>query len=254
MRSVRTRPAPAGPAGTYVYGLMAAGSALPEPLDGVGGLPVEVVPLDGFAAVVSPGVDRETFGVPDDLLAHTRVLDRLAERATVIPLAFGTFTPDDLQDQDDIAALAEAYEAAIEAVDGAVQFTLTVRYEQDVALTELVREDPAIARLREQTAGPRGEARQSEKLRLGELVVQGLERKAAADAARILDVLARIARGLVERERRQADEVVEVAALVDRDAEEVFEQRCDELAEAFAGRARFRLVGPQAPYDFVGRG
>jgi Gas vesicle synthesis protein GvpL/GvpF len=252
MSAVRTREARARPADTYVYGLLAArGPALPGSLTGVGARDVEVVTLDGCLALVSEGVDRDAFGLPADLLAHSHVLDEVARTRTVVPVAFGTFIPRDVTASFD--RLREAFDAAVGRVDGAVQFTLTVRYRQDVALAELVREDPRIARLRQQTAGTPEAAFRSAKLQLGELVVQGLDRKAEADAAHVLDALRPLARETAVRDRRQADEVVELAALVDRDRVEAFEAACDGLAATFADRTTVRLLGPQAPYDFVGR-
>jgi hypothetical protein len=253
MSAVRTRGARATQAGTYVYGLLAArGDPLPGSLTGVGGRDVEVARLDGCEALVSEGVDRDAFGLPADLLAHSHVLDEVAHSRTVVPVAFGTFIPQDGREAS-LDRLREAFDAAVARVEGAVQFTLTVRYREDSALAELVREDPRIARLRQQTAGTPESAHRSAKLRLGELVVQGLDRKAQADAARVLGELRPLARETVVRERRQADEVVELAALVDRDRAAEFEAACDHLAGAFAERTTVRLLGPQAPYDFVGR-
>src|SRR4051794_11674822 len=255
MRPVRTRAARSEPADTYVYGLLAADdAALREPVQGVGGRDVEVAAFDGFAALVSTEVDRDEFGLPDDLLAHSRVLDEVARTRTVVPVAFGTFVGRRAEDPPAYDALQRAFLAAVDRVDGAVQYTLTVRYRQDAALAELVREDERIARLRDETAGTPEAALRGAKLRLGELVVQGLDRKAEGDASHILAALTPLIRETAVRERRQADEVLEVAALVDRDLADRFEDECDRIAGELTERASFRVLGPQAPYDFVGRG
>src|SRR3954452_2372865 len=92
MRAVRAQLPRTEQAGTYVYGLLRTSRPdLPAHLQGVGGRPVEVMPLDGCAALVSPDVDRAEFGLPADLLAHTSVLDDVARSQTVVPVAFGTF-------------------------------------------------------------------------------------------------------------------------------------------------------------------
>jgi hypothetical protein len=57
---------------------------------------------------------------------------------------------------------------------------------------------------------------------------------------------------MVVREAGQADDVVELAALVDNGSQMQFERKAENLAKKFAGRITFRLLGPQAPYDFVG--
>ena len=250
MSAVRTRQRWTEQRGTYLYGLVRADEvALPAGLEGVGGRAVEVSPLDGCAALVSADVDRDAFGLPGDLLAHTRTLDEVARSQTVVPVAFGTFVDGD----PDAGSLGRTFTSVVDRVEGAVQLTLTVRYREDVVLGELVQEDRRIAALRRRTAGTPESLLRGERLRLGELVVQGLDRKAEADAERIVGALAPLTREIAVRGRRQADDVVELAALVDRDRAEAFEAVCDGVAAGFSGRARFRLIGPQAPYDFVGR-
>jgi hypothetical protein len=236
----------------YVYGLVAADVDPPEGVPGVAGSAVERRDLgDGVVALVSE-VDVEMLGAADDLLAHAAVLDGLAERTTVVPFAFGSFT--DPEDDETAAALAAGYHRVAPRLDGAVQLTVTARYVEDAVLAELVEEDPEIAALRRRTAGSGPDELRNEKMRLGELVVQGLERKAEADARPILAALEGAAREVAVHERRSADDVIELAALVDRDGAAAFEDVAERLAEQRAGRIRIRLVGPQAPFDFVGEG
>ena len=45
---------------------------------------------------------------------------------------------------------------------------------------------------------------------------------------------------------------MDVAVLVDDDRRDEFEQQLEDLAEAVHERIRLRLVGPVAPFDFVG--
>jgi hypothetical protein len=130
-----------------------------------------------------------------------------------------------------------------------VQYTLGVRYIEDVALAELVREDREIARLREVTR--RNPELRADAMRLGERVVVGLERKAAADAGRLVDGLP-VVRELRRRPREQPEAVLDVTLLVDREAAGDVEGRIEDLARQHADRMRFRLLGPQAPYEFVG--
>ena len=48
------------------------------------------------------------------------------------------------------------------------------------------------------------------------------------------------------------EHVLDVALLVDDDRRAEFEEHLEGLAEAVHERIRLRLVGPVAPYDFVG--
>jgi hypothetical protein len=238
-------------ADVFAYGLVPAGTVLPDGLVGVTRRPVETTTLAGLTAVVSRDVDPAELGLAEDLLAHTRVLDTLALSADVVPLAFGTLLPPPAEAPETFELLRGAYAEASQRVAGAVQWTLTVRYVERTALAELVAEDPRIARLRDATAGTAEHEARSQKLQLGRLVVEGLEAKAARDAEQVLAAVSSMARAVSRRERRQADEMVEVAALVDRDAADRFTEMSEALARGLDQRATVRLLGPQAPYDFV---
>lgn len=233
----------------YLYGIVPAEVVVPSDLVGVSGTAVEAVPM-GAAQLVVSAVEPERFGLASDLVAHSTVLDRLAQTGDVVPMAVGTFIP---MPPDPAAAerLTTAYDRVHPTVAGAVQYALGVRYVEEVALGELVRENREIARLRERTS--RSDGLQAERMRLGELVVTGLERKAEGDAARVVAALPP-ARSMRRRDREQPEAVVDVVALVERDAVDAFERGVEELARQHAGRMRFRLLGPQAPYDFVSGG
>lgn len=230
----------------YLYGLVPAEALIPAGMVGVGGAAVEAVPLGALQLVVS-AVEPERFGLAADLVAHSTVLDGIAESADVVPVAVGTFVP---LPPDDVAVdrLTAAYEQARPRIAGAVQYALTVRYVEEVALAELVHEDREVARLRERTRGNPG--LRAEAMELGERIVTGLQRKAAAEATGVLDALPPV-RELRRRPAEQPDTVVEATMLVDRAAAAGLERALEGLAARHADRMRFRLLGPQAPYEFV---
>lgn len=237
----------AAPTGeVYLYGVLADGVAPARTLRGVGGAEVRAVPVGKGVAVLESDVLPEDVVAADDLLAHAAVLDAVALESTVVPLAFGTFG--DVREGGETAEeLVAAYSRLAPRLQGAVQLTLTARYRQETVLAELVEEDPRIARLRSRSA----EGRRDEQVRLGELVVAGLEAKAAEDGRRIEGTLAPHARELRVHPRSSPDDVIELAALVDRSVVESFEQVAETVAAWGGERMRVRLVGPQAPYDFV---
>jgi hypothetical protein len=180
-------------------------------------------------------------------------LDAIAAAGPVLPMVFGTVVPDaDVLVDEILPSRQDSYAAGLQRVRNAAQFTVRARYVRDVVLAEIVDENPEVARLREATAGLSEEASHFDRVRLGELVVEDLRQKASDDSTVIVNALTPLARELVTRETSQADDVVELAALVDRGSQQQFEQELENLAKKSAGRITFRLLGPQAPYDFVG--
>ncbi|MGW8567687.1 GvpL/GvpF family gas vesicle protein [Isoptericola sp. NPDC055881] len=235
----------------YLYGLVAQGTRPPGDLTGVDGQPVRVVPLEQVAALVSDAPVQRDVGLPDDVRDHARVLDAVAATRPVLPVRFGTLTTDEeLPDAVPQGAQAEHAEA-LRALEGSVQLTVSARYREDAVLAELVAQEPEIRRLRELTRGRSEESTYDARMRLGELVVAGFERRRGGDEQRLVATVAPLARATRMHEVSRTGDIAELALLVRHDDVERLEVALEALAAQVADHMTVRLVGPQAPYDFT---
>jgi len=139
----------------------------------------------------------------------------------------------------------------LSSLEGKVQLNLRATYEPDQVLSELVLQDPRVARLRRRTRDLPPGAHHPDLVRLGEAVSRGLTRKRLEDAGTVLDVVLPDVAAHVVRPGGEYD-VLDAALLVHRDRVSHLEEALEVLAEAVHERFRLRLVGPVAPYDFVG--
>ncbi|GAA4139659.1 GvpL/GvpF family gas vesicle protein [Leifsonia shinshuensis] len=236
----------------YVYGIVRAGTPAPT-LPGVDGEAVGLLTSGEVAVLVTPVAVPGELATPENLLAHSRILDQVAAEHAVLPMAFGTVVPDpDAILNDVLPRMHDEYLAGLQRIEGAAQFTVSARYVEDAVLAEVIDEDPDIARLREATKGRSEDEAHYELIELGRLVSDALARKAAVDARAIAERLTPVTRESLVRDSSRSEDVVEFVALVDREAQPGFERAVESLAAESAGRILFRLLGPQAPYDFVG--
>jgi hypothetical protein len=208
-----------------------------------------------LAAVVSEVDTGRPFGTPDDLKAHAEVLDNLAAALQpVLPFRFGTV----LRDRQAVAeALLDEYgdrlAEGLAELQGKAQFTLKGRYDLDVVLREVLTERPEAQRLRDELSGLPEEAGYYQRVRLGELVSESIAAKRWADAEEVERRLAPLAVAASAGEPAAAEGQADVAFLVEHSRRGAFERAADDLARRWHGRARLRLLGPLAPYDFVPR-
>ncbi len=239
--------------GCYVYAVVDAVTTLPEGLDGLDGAPLRTLVCGEVAAVVSDIAVERGPGRRKDLLAHSSVVDALAAELVVVPVQFGSILPDDESVVTDfLGPDQDTFLGYLEALDGRTQLTLRATYQQDVALAEVVAANPEIADLRRRTRELSEEAGYADRVRLGELVSRAMDAKREDDSAILLDsVLPRVV-DHVARPGNGVDQVVDVALLVDDDRVAELEEHLESLAEAVHERIRLRLMGPMAPYDFVG--
>jgi hypothetical protein len=236
----------------YVYGIVPAGAPVDLVHDAGMGEPVELVvdgPVGALVEVVDP--DRP-LGRRRDLVAHSTVLNTMAEHGPVLPMRFGSV----IQGQTAVAEellrpQRDHFVALLEQVDGSVQFTVRARYVLDTVLAEIVASEPEIAELRRRTADLPEDATHYERIRLGELVARAVDVRRHEDAQMILDRLAPHTDDQVVKEVSGMDNLAEFAFLVQTDGQADLEHAAEVLAEELDGRVRLSLVGPMALYDFV---
>ena len=240
---------------TYVYGLVSADTELPPNLDGLGPSGrVSTIAHERIAAIVSDVPTDRPLGTRDDLIAHERVLDTIAERSAVLPMRFPAVVEEEGVVQELLAPHQERFVEALARVDGLVQFTLKGRYEQDAVLREIAQADEEIMALRERVRDLPEDASYYDRIRLGELVVNAMKQRREADGRRVLERLQPFATDISTRPVAQPDDVLNAAFLVARDQVKQFDDAVEEVGRDLAGRVRFRVVGPLAPYDFVSEG
>ena len=241
-------------AACYVYGVVPAGVALPPGARGIGAPAAEVslVRHGRLAALVS--------GVPAaraarrDLLAHSRLLDGVAATTPVLPVRFGTVLPGERAVAGELLAPRhDQLAAALAALDGCAQFTVKARYVEEAVLREVLAEEPEVARWREVLRDQPGGGTYYQRIQLGELVAAAVARRREADAATLVGRLARHATAVAHHPPADGGTgIADAAFLVERGAWPALEQEAEGIARRWDGRARLRLLGPLAPYDFAG--
>lgn len=239
--------------GYYVYGVVPAATRLPKRLRGLDDLPVELVEYDDIAAAVSSVATDRPPGRRAELLAHSSVVDRLAELGAIVPAQFGSVMADrDSVLTDLLGAGHEHFVDLLHRLTGCRQLNLRASYVEDQVLAEVVRDRPDIAELRRRTRHLAPGSLHPDLVRLGELVAAAMEDKRAVDAAQVLAVVEPRIRDRAVRAGRGVDHVLDVALLVADDQLAALEADLEDLAEGVHERIRLRLAGPTAAYDFVG--
>jgi hypothetical protein len=236
----------------YVYGVVRSDLEIPPDLVGLDDQPVTLVPTGELAVLVSPVQADRAVARRDDLLAHSRVLNAVVIAGEVVPVRFGAILSGAADPAAEVVGpRADYLKSVLDELAGRTQMTLHARYEEQQVLAEIVAESPEIAALRDRTRDAPEDTMLPERVRLGELVMHAMEAKRGSDGPRIVAALLPHAAASNVRQSAGTDQLIDVAFLVDDKQREPFEQAAEDVAEQFAGRARIKLVGPTAPYDFV---
>ncbi len=241
--------------GTYVYGIVPGDVELVPDTEGVGDPPGEVtlVRHGELAALVSEVDISQPLGQPDDLRVHEHLLDStVAAGIPVLPVRFGAVLGDEDAVTDELLAKHhDLFAAALNELEGSAEYVLHGRYVEDVVLREVLTENSAAARLRDQLRDRPGEADQDLRIQLGEIVTSAIEAKRNADTGKAIELLKPHTIASSLRQPTHEQDAVHIAFLVDLNKEDEFDEAVDALGRDWEGRVRLRLRGPLAPYDFV---
>jgi hypothetical protein len=233
--------------GIYVYGIVGGSHPLPPGASGVGEPPatVRLLPAGELAVAVSathPGLRARR----RDLMAHQGLLLTLAQAGPVLPMRFGVVAPDEAAVLADVAARRSEHAGVLERLDDRIEMNIKITPLQD-NLAALIREDPVVRRMREETRRHPG---YEANIRLGEAVVAGLRRRAAVASARLPDRFAKIADDMRPGPDVEGC-VLNASFLVPRREEGRFRGVAERFATEHRDRLDLRLTGPLPCYSFV---
>lgn len=217
--------------------------------------PVDTVPYDGLAAVVSDSPAREYESTRANMLAHQQVQERIMRDFTLLPVRFGTVAHG-VSPIQDLQRLLEKrrreFDQLLAEMEGRIELGLKALWkDQQAVFGEILAHNAPIRGLRDSLQDRPPQATHFDRLRLGEMVKRELDQKRKAEAADLLTPLRQLARRTVENDTVGDRMIVNTAFLADRCREAEFDQAVGQLVERLGQRINFKYVGPVPPYNFV---
>lgn len=241
----------------YVYGIIA--TRTPVTFDAAGvddqGGEVSTVCHRGLGAVVGP-TDRADFGGMTRqealryLVAHQRVVERVMEQFTVVPVKFGTVLPDQTRVRRLLEEWHTLLRSTLEGLADRAQLEVVVTWDLAAVFQEIAAEEE-IARAKARVAGRSPEEVAAARVAVGQLVKASLDRRQAELQNHLIPRLRDAALDLVANPLLDDHMVANVALLLDGAGREVLDRQLLELDRQFQGRLNFRCVGPLPPYSFA---
>ncbi|MFF7128011.1 MULTISPECIES: GvpL/GvpF family gas vesicle protein [unclassified Streptomyces] len=236
--------------GTYVYGIIRAShSPLRQDLDGIGDppRPVRILRQGELAAIVSDAPE-ELRPKRRDLLAHQQVLDEAGAGGVVLPMRFGSTSPDDDTVTTVLAERAQDFLERLQTLDGTAEYNVKASHDEEAVLRLIVADRDDIRSL---TVANReaGGGTQEQKMQLGEMIAAAVQEREATDAELLHQALAPLATQ-VSAGPQSTGWLANLSFLVDRRAAEQFLTAVDEFRRQHP-HLELRVNGPLPPYSFV---
>lgn len=235
---------------TYVYGIThARHPALPEGLTGVGDPPNPVRTLcEGDLAALVSDCPAELRPKRRDLLAHQHVLEEAGASGPVLPLRFGSLSADDDAVRGVLADHADHYVEQLQRLDGRIEYNVKATHREDAVVRLVVEQEPEVRALTAANQAAGGGSHE-DRLRLGELVANGVRAREVQDAKAVEEVLAPHAE-LNSPGPESSGWLVNLSFLMMPEAADAFVTAAEELRMANP-QLDVQVTGPLPPYSFV---
>ena len=221
---------------------------------GIGGRGDEVFTLTfkDIGAVVSSSPVIKYPVSRKNTMAHQKVIEEVMRHQPVLPVKFGTVGEG--VELIRTRVLEERYDElkdALASTADKVELGLKVLWtDMGIVFQEVIEENTEIKRFKDRLMSKKS-PRQSDQVRLGEMVKKALETKKQQEEAAILEPLVEWC-ALHKQNRLFGDAMVTNSAfLVPKENEKTFDNQVNELSDRHAGRMKFQYVGPVPPYNFV---
>ncbi|MGN9810575.1 GvpL/GvpF family gas vesicle protein [Micromonospora sp. BQ11] len=240
--------------GLFVYGIVPSDVEPTPDAPGVGDPPGEVTAVrhGELAALVSEVPLEGPLGRPADLTAYQELLDGTVAVAPILPVRFGTVVTGSDAVVDLLDAHHDRFADALDELEGRIQYTVHARFDEATLIAGILADNPAAADLADQVKGQPEVTSREQRIRLGEMISQAVELAREAENRHVLDLLSPLAVAAAPRPPSNELDAANAAFLVERDREDEFIGAVEEYADQRQKLIRTRLLGPLAPYDFVG--
>ncbi len=241
--------------GKYIYCIIGTKQERNFGPIGIGSRGDEVLTIgyDELSMVVSNHPITKFVVNRENLLAHEKVIEEvMREFDSVLPVRFGTIA----SSADEIRNLLDRryreFKNALRDADHKVELGVKGAWKNmDVIFKEVVDENKAIKRTKEDIQNDKNNKNIQAKMEVGKMVEIALEKKKEKEAEGIVDVLRRIAFDYKLNKAVGDEMFMNAAFLVDKGREKEFDNVMDDLSEKYKDRIKFMYAGPLPVFNFV---
>lgn len=261
--------------GKYIYGVIKSGIEEFFDLAGIGALEsacrlaestdvaceIEVparaytVLFRDISAVVSDSEALDYTQIPKHTLArlllrHQEVIEKIMARHTIIPMKLGTCVNDAGEVKNILAKGYRTIKNVFERAQNSIEIDVVATLNDFSSFLLQVSQEDAIQQLKQSLLNNEQGITTDDRIKIGILLKQHIDRKRKEYACRIEAALGESAQSVKAHDLMNDAMVSNAAFLVDRGRQHSFEQQVAKLNASFEEKLNFRCVGPLPAYSF----
>ncbi len=239
--------------GKYIYCIIENSEPRTFGSLGIGGRADELhtVCFNGIAAVVSNSPIIKYSVSRENLLAHEKAIEEVMKEYTVLPVRFVTIAEDEETVKRILEEEYDRFKDLLDKIKGKKEMGLKAIFNGDDIYKDILEKYEDIKVLKEKIAAFSPEKSHYERMEIGKMVEQALEKEREICKKDILDALSPLAQDAKVNDTYGERMIINAAFLIEKDREVEFDQRVNALSERYGDKIRYKYVGTIPPFNFV---
>lgn len=237
--------------GKYIYCVVEEREPKTFGFSGIDGSAVYLINFRDVAVAVTDVGPSTYEPTRENMLVHTKVLEKLMGDYTVIPMRFGTVCNGNRSIQEMLERSYSDLKDELRRLTDKIELGVRILWDKDAVVKEIESKGEDLEGLRDRAALlPEAEA-QDMKLKIGELVVSVLAKWEKRYVREIYEKLKQLSIDSHVDEPIGIKMILNSSFLVAKEKETEFDRTVSELDEKYGDKLKFKYVGPVPPYNFV---
>ena len=232
----------------YIYAIIETDERLDFGPIGLGERPVYTLGPDGLKCVVSDAHLTEYIANTLNLGEHERVLEKVMQGHTILPMSFGSVA----SDEKEIILMLKKHRATflrlLNKLTGKVEVAVEILWKDIKAVfSEIAESNPKLKKLKS-NSGPKS---RDDVIMAGQMVFQLLHEMKRRETETLVKVLRRASIDYLINPNTEDEFVMKGSFLVDKTRMADFDRALDLFDKNNEKRMRIKCIGPTPPYSFA---
>jgi hypothetical protein len=239
--------------GKYIYCIINSGQPRSFGPLGIGGRgdQLHTICFNGIAALVSNAPIGKYRVSRDNSLAHEKAIEMVMAEYTVLPVRFATIAEDEERVKRILEKEHDRLKDLLDGIKNKTELGLKAIFEEGVIYKDILEKYEDIRLLKEKIAAIAPEKSHYQRMKIGKMVQDALQRERQIVKDDIINTLSPLAVEVKTNDTYGELMIINAAFFVEKEKEADFDQQVQQFGDKYSDMVTFKYVGPLPPFNFV---
>jgi uncharacterized lipoprotein YehR (DUF1307 family) len=239
--------------GKYIYCVIDSNQPQSFGPLGIGGRGDELytVCFNDISAVVSNAPARRYRVSRENSLAHEKAIEKVMTEYTALPVRFATVAEDEEKVKKILEKEHDRFKNLLGDIKDKTELGLKAMFKENAIYKDILEKYEDIRSLKEKIAMLDSEKSHYQRVQIGKMVEDALQKEKQSVKADVLNTLSPLAVEVRTNDTYGDMMIINAAFFVERAKETEFDQQVQQLDDRYGERVTFKYVGALPPFNFV---